>query len=123
VPTGIGLHRKSRFQRIGFDDGQNFDLPCEYLRVFSPAAEEKARAVPAIGKEQVNIDRIEPQSSYAIRISFDDGHDTGIYSRETLYDLGRNQEQPWQDHLDRLAAAGLSREDSVAGPVRRRTLP
>lgn len=116
APIGIELHQKSRILSISFDDGRNFDLPCEYLRVQSPAAEEKARAIPVSGKEQVNIDRIEPQGSYAIRISFDDGHDTGIYSWETLYELGLHQQQRWQHYLDRLARAGLSRDDSDAGP-------
>jgi DUF971 family protein/molybdopterin converting factor small subunit len=110
VPTEISLHRKSRFLHIGFSDGASFSLPCEYLRVHSPAAEVAARDTPETGKEGVNIDRIEPQGNYAIRIAFDDGHDTGIYSWETLYDLGQHQEQNWEAYLDRLAAAGYQRD-------------
>ena len=109
VPTEINLHRKSRLLNITFSDGQSFSYPCEYLRVYSRAAEEVTRDTPVMGKEQVNIERIEPQGTYAVRIVFDDGHDTSIYSWETLYDLGINQERYWQDYLDRLAAAGYSR--------------
>ena len=79
-PTEINLHSKSRILSIAFDDGARFELPCEYLRVFSRAAEERLLDQPATGKEGVNIERIEPQGQYAIRIVFDDGHDTGIYS-------------------------------------------
>ena len=103
IPTEINLHRKSRLLGISFSDGRSFSLPCEYLRVNSHAAEVTTRGTPETGKENVNIDRIEPQGSYAIRIAFDDGHDTGIYSWETLYDLGVNQEKYWQECLDRLA--------------------
>jgi DUF971 family protein/molybdopterin converting factor small subunit len=110
IPTEINLHRKSRLLNITFSDGKAFSLPCEYLRVNSHAAEVTSRRLPETGKENVNIDRIEPQGTYAIRIAFDDGHDTGIYSWETLYDLGLNQETYWQAYLDRLAAAGYSRD-------------
>lgn len=109
TPTEINLHRKSRLLNIRFSDGSEFSLPCEYLRVHSHAAEVTTRDRPETGKENVNIDRIEPQGTYAIRISFDDGHDTGIYSWETLYDLGVHQERYWQEYLDRLAAAGYDR--------------
>lgn len=109
TPTEINLHRKSRLLNISFSDGRAFSLPCEYLRVYSRAAEVTGRNMPETGKETVNIDRIEPQGRYAIRIAFDDGHDTGIYSWETLYDLGINQERYWQDYLDRLTAAGYDR--------------
>ena len=109
-PTEINLHRKSRLLNIRFSDGQSFSLPCEYLRVNSQAAEVISRHVPESGKEDVNIDRIEPQGSYAVRIVFDDGHDTRIYSWETLYELGLNQEKNWQQYLDRLEAAGYTRD-------------
>jgi DUF971 family protein/molybdopterin converting factor small subunit len=109
-PTEINLHRKSRLLNITFSDGKRFSLPCEYLRVHSHAAEVTSRSTPETGKETVNIERIEPQGSYAIRIAFDDGHDTGIYSWETLYDLGTNQDKYWQAYLDRLSAAGYDRD-------------
>lgn len=110
TPTEINLHSKSRILSLSFSDGQRFELPCEYLRVHSPAAEVQARKTPESGKEKVNIDRIEPQGSYAVLIVFDDGHDTGIYSWETLYDLGLNRDKYWQAYLDKLAAAGKSRD-------------
>lgn len=124
IPTEINLHRKSRLLNIAFSDGKTFSLPCEYLRVHSHAAEVTSRRMPETGKENVNIDRIEPQGTYAIRIAFDDGHDTGIYSWETLYDLGVNQEEYWQTYLDRLAAAGYDRSGArLAGaPETERTI-
>jgi DUF971 family protein/molybdopterin converting factor small subunit len=117
IPTDISLHRKSRLLNITFSDGKTFSLPCEYLRVHSHAAEVTSRSTPETGKEDVNIDRIEPQGSYAIRISFDDGHDTGIYSWDTLYDLGVRQDELWQKYLDRLAAAGYDRDGRRLGGV------
>jgi len=114
-PTEINLHSKSRILSITFSDGAHFDLPCEYLRVHSHAAEVRAMGRPEVGKENVNIDRIEPQGSYAVRLVFDDGHDTGIYSWETLYDLGVNQARYWNEYLQRLEAAGYRRGAAVAG--------
>jgi DUF971 family protein len=114
IPTEISLHRKSRLLNISFSDGKTFSLPCEYLRVHSHAAEVTSRRTPETGKEQVNIDRIEPQGSYAIRIAFDDGHDTGIYSWEYLYDLGVNQAALWDEYLKRMEAAGASRDPGIA---------
>jgi len=109
VPTEINLHRKSRLLNVTFSDGKAFSFPCEYLRVFSRAAEVVTSDKPVTGKENVNIDSIEPQGSYAIRISFDDGHDTSSYSWETLYQLGVDQEKNWQGYLERLQAAGYTR--------------
>jgi DUF971 family protein/molybdopterin converting factor small subunit len=117
APTEINLHRKSRLLNITFSDGRQFSYPCEYLRVFSRAAEVVTRNGPETGKENVNIEAIEPQGGYAIRISFDDGHDTGIYSWDTLYELGVNQEKNWQDYLDRLTAAGYSRSGDRLGDL------
>ena len=119
-PTEINLHRKSRVLSIAFSDGQRFDLPCEYLRVHSRAAEVRAMGRPEVGKEGVNIDRIEPQGSYAVRLVFDDGHDTGIYSWETLHELGVNQEKRWAEYLARLEALGLQRGDRAAQPAAQR---
>lgn len=107
VPTQINLHQKSRLLVISFNDGQTFELPCEYLRVHSQAAEVKTSDAPVIGKENVNIEAIEPQGNYAIRISFDDGHDTGIYSWSTLYQLGKHREANWQRYLERLRTHGI----------------
>ena len=109
VPTEINLHSKSRLLIIGFSDGQKFEYPCEYLRVYSKAAERKALDKPETGKENVNITEIEPQGTYAVRLKFDDGHDTGIYSWQTLYKLGAEKEQLWQDYLNRLEEIGYQR--------------
>jgi DUF971 family protein/molybdopterin converting factor small subunit len=109
APTEINLHQKSRLLEIAFSDGFRFQYPCEYLRVFSTSAEVKVMDKPVHGKEMVNISQIEPQGTYAIRIHFDDGHDTGIFSWGTLYELGVNYEQHWQDYLVRLEQHGLTR--------------
>ncbi len=108
-PVEISLHKKSRLLTLRFSDGASFELPCEYLRVFSTAAEVKADPAPVTGKEDVNIEKIEPQGQYAIRPIFDDGHDTGIFSWETLYNLGKNHLQNWQDYLARLKTVGYER--------------
>lgn len=113
-PTDIKLHRTSRILEVSFEDGKTFSLPCEYLRVYSPSAEVRGHGpgqeVLQVGKERVNIERIEPTGNYAVTLAFDDGHDSGIYSWETLYDLGTNQEKYWTDYLARLEAAGHKRE-------------
>ena len=113
-PTEINLHQKSRSLELAFEDGKTFNLPCEYLRCFSPSAEVRGHApgqeVLQKGKENVNITAIDPVGNYAICLHFDDGHNTGIYSWETLYDLGVNQEKYWQEYLERLKAAGYSRK-------------
>ena len=114
APVEINLHQKSRLLAIRFSDGADFELPCEYLRVFSTAAEVKSGKTLVTGKEMVNIERIEPQGQYAIRLIFDDGHDTGIFSWETLYQLGRDREKNWQSYLDKLQALGYQRAETVA---------
>ena len=114
APTEINLHQKSRLLEIAFSDGFRFQYPCEYLRVFSTSAEVKVMNKPVHGKEMVNISQIEPQGTYAIRIHFDDGHDTDIFSWGTLYELGVNYEQHWQDYLARLEQHGLKRGEGRA---------
>jgi DUF971 family protein len=113
-PTDIKLHQKSRLLEISFDDGATFQMPCEYLRVYSPSAEVRGHGpgqeVLQVGKEDVNITAIEPVGNYAVKLDFDDGHNTGLYSWQTLYDLGANQEVLWQDYLDRLEQAGHKRK-------------
>ena len=112
-PTEIKLHQQSRVLEIHFDDGFTCNLSCEYLRVFSPSAEVQGHGpgqeVLQIGKEDVNITGIEQMGNYAIKLSFDDNHDSGIYSWSTLYELGKNYEQNWANYLQRLQAAGVSR--------------
>jgi len=110
-PTDIALHRKSRILSIVFDDGATFELPCEYLRVFSKAAEVRTMNRPVTDKEEVNIETVEPQGQYAVRISFDDGHDTSIYSWDTLYALGAEREKNWSEYLDALKLIGYRRQE------------
>ena len=114
APTEINLHQKSRLLEIAFSDGFRFQFPCEYLRVFSTAAEVKVMREPVTGKELVNISSLEPQGTYAIKINFDDGHDTGIYSWGTLHELGKDYEKNWQQHLQKLAALNLKRGEGRA---------
>ena len=118
-PIEIKLHQTSRVLEISFADGRTFRLPCEFLRVYSPSAEVRGHGpgqeVLQIGKKDVGIDRIEPVGSYAVQFFFSDGHDTGIYSWPLLYDYGLRQEEMWKQYLDRMAAAGASREPGGAG--------
>ena len=113
-PTEIKLHQKSRVLEISFSDGKNFKLSCEFLRSYSPSAEVRGHGpgqeVLQTGKKNVDITKIEPVGSYAIQPTFSDGHDTGIYSWDLLYDYGLNQDAMWKDYLQRLEAAGASRE-------------
>ena len=113
-PTDINLHQKSKILEITFDDGNSYKLPCEYLRVYSPSAEVTGHApgqeILQLNKEDVNITAIEPQGNYAIKLVYDDKHDSGIYTWEYLYELGSDYEAKWQDYLDRLEAAGHERK-------------
>ena len=99
APTGIKLHRQSRVLEVCYADDSTFKLPCEYLRVFSPSAELQGHGLiePMLvgGKREVNISAIEPVGQYAVRLSFDDGHDTGLYSWDVLFGLGQDQEKNW----------------------------
>jgi len=117
-PSEIKLHQKSRVLEISFADGKTFQLPCEFLRVYSPSAEVRGHGpgqeVLQIGKKNVEITHIEPVGSYAIQLVFSDGHDTGLYSWDILYDLGVHQDEMWQQYLRRMEDAGASREP---GPV------
>jgi DUF971 family protein len=113
-PTEIKLHQQSHLLEIAFGDDVCYQLPCEYLRVYSPSADVSGHGpgqeVLQVGKKNVGISALVPVGSYAVQINFDDGHDTGLYTWEYLYKLGKNQTALWQDYLDRLAAAGASRE-------------
>ncbi len=117
-PTEIKLRQKLRVLEISFADGKTFQLPCEFLRVYSPSAEVRGHGpgqeVLQTGKKQVEIAHIEPVGNYAIQLTFSDGHDTGIYSWDLLYDYGLHQEQMWQHYLKRLEEAGASREPGPA---------
>ncbi len=124
TPTAINLHSKSRLLAVEFSDGASFRLPCEYLRVFAKAKEVRTLENPVTGKESVNITAIEPQGQYAVRLIFDDGHDSSIYSWETLYDLGVHQDRNWQAYQESLKKAGYQPGQSAAteGPRRIRLL-
>ena len=113
-PSEIKLHQKSRVLEVSFADGKIFQLPCEFLRVYSPSAEVRGHGpgqeVLQPGKKNVGITHIEPVGNYAIKLTFSDGHATGIYSWDTLYEYGLRQQEMWQRYLDRLKQAGASRE-------------
>ena len=112
TPTEIKLRKKSRILEVSFEDGQTFELSFEFLRVHSPSAEVKGHGPGQeklqVGKENVGITAIEPVGHYAVKLVFDDGHDTGLYSWTYLYDLGTNKAEYWQRYLDRLKAAGYA---------------
>ena len=113
-PPEITLHQVSRVLDIAFDDGQAVSLPCEYLRVFSPSAEVRGHGpgqeVLQVGKREVNVTAVEPVGMYGVKLVFSDGHDTGIYSWDYLYDLGQRQDSLWTQYLDRMTRAGASRD-------------
>lgn len=114
TPTEITLHQQSRALEIAFDDGARYKLPYEFLRVYSPSAEVRGHGegqeVLQIGKQHVGVVEVTPVGSYALKIAFDDGHDSGLYTWDYLYGLGRDQEILWHNYLHRLEAAGASRE-------------
>jgi DUF971 family protein len=114
IPTEIKLHQTSRALELVFHDGQSFRLPYELLRVYSPSAEVRGHGpgqeTLQVGKREVGIKELEPVGHYAVRPVFSDGHDTGIYSWDYLYDLGVRQSELWQRYLERLSAEGGSRD-------------
>jgi len=113
-PTEIKLHQTSRVLEITFSNGRHFRLPYELLRVYSPSAEVRGHGpgqeTLQTGKRDVTITQVEPVGHYALRPAFSDGHDTGIYSWDYLYDLGERQDELGRRYLERLAAAGASRD-------------
>ncbi len=119
-PTDIVLHTASRVLEIAFDDGARFRLPFEFLRVYSPSADVRGHGpgqeTLQEGKRNVTIDELEPVGHYAIKPTFSDGHDSGIYAWDYLYELGTQQERLWGEYLQRLEAAGASR-DTAAAPT------
>lgn len=112
-PLEIKLRTESRILDVTFDDGAHFELPFEYLRVFSPSAEVKGHGIGEgtlqTGKREVRITGVEPIGNYAVRLVFDDGHNTGLYSWNLLHDLGHRQQANWSRYLERCAAAGVTR--------------
>jgi DUF971 family protein len=122
-PTEIRLHQRSRIMEISFSDGERFELPFELLRVYSPSAEVRGHGpgqeVLQTGKREVEIVAIEPVGAYAVQPRFSDGHETGIYSWDYLYELGAHRDELWSRYLARLEAAGASRDVAAAPPPQR----
>ena len=114
IPSKIHYHKKARELALTYADGNSHRLAVEYLRVFSPSAEVRghhpSQAVLQVGKKDVGLKNIEPVGRYAIKLAFDDGHDSGLYSWEYLYELIQNHDANWADYLARLEQAGASRE-------------
>jgi DUF971 family protein len=112
-PTAIKLRTESRVLEVSFDDDSCYALPFEYLRVFSPSAEVKGHGggegILQLDKGQVRITQVEPVGNYALQLSFDDGHNTGLYTWSLLHELGRNYDRHWARYLERCAAAGQNR--------------
>jgi len=111
--TQLRLRRRSRLLEVSFDDGSRFELPFEYLRVYSPSAEVRGHGegegVLVVNKETVDIRAIEPVGHYAVRLVFDDGHDTGLYTWKYLHELGVERERKWSEYRARVARAGQTR--------------
>lgn len=114
IPSNIVVRQQSKVLELSYENGQTYKLPFEFLRVLSPSAEVQGHGpgqeTLQTGKRDVLIANIEPVGHYALKPSFSDGHDSGLYSWDFLYFLCENQEQLWKEHLDKLAAAGLDRD-------------
>ncbi|MCH4292768.1 DUF971 domain-containing protein [Shewanella sp. 3B26] len=120
--VSLKLKRKSRLLEVGFDDGSQYQLSCEFLRVYSPSAEVHGHGNPVLvtNKKAVNITAIEPVGNYAVKLVFDDGHDTGLYSWQVLHQLATNQLILWEQYLARLRAEKGSREAVIPMEIRYR---
>ncbi|OGB27848.1 MAG: 1-(5-phosphoribosyl)-5-((5-phosphoribosylamino)methylideneamino)imidazole-4-carboxamide isomerase [Burkholderiales bacterium RIFCSPLOWO2_02_FULL_57_36] len=120
VPTALTVRKQSRVLEIAFDDGAEYSLPFELLRVYSPSAEVRGHGtgqeVLQTGKRDILLTALEPVGNYAVQPNFSDGHNTGIYSWDYLYWLGKNQDKLWEDYLTRLEAAGFTRESGRDAP-------
>ena len=117
-PTAIKLHAKSRVMELEFSDDSRYELSYELLRVYSPSTEVRwhgpGQEVLQVGKREVDISALEPVGNYAVQPTFSDGHDTGIYSWDYLFWLGTNRDALWRQYLERLEAAGATREPGAA---------
>jgi DUF971 family protein len=122
IPSDIRLHRKSRMVELCYDSGEHFELSCEFLRVFTPSAEARGHGpgqeTLQTGKRDVDIERIEPVGTYALRFIFSDGHDSGLYSWDLLYNLGRHRDELWQEYLGLIESRGLSRDEDTRSVAR-----
>lgn len=114
IPSRVHYHRKARELELGYASGDTFQLPIELLRVYSPSAEVRGHggdtAVLQVGKKFVGLQNITQAGNYALKLHFDDGHDSGLFTWNYLYDLGTHQDAYWRDYLQRLEEAGASRE-------------
>jgi DUF971 family protein len=114
IPTNVVVHQQSKVLELSYEDGSSYRLPFELLRLLSPSAEVQCHGpgqeTLQTGKREVLIASLEPVGHYALKPTFSDGHDSGLYSWDYLYFLCENQEQVWKEHLDKLAAAGLDRD-------------
>jgi len=121
IPTEIKLHQKSRVVELAYDSGERFELTYEFLRVFTPSAEARGHGpgqeTLQTGKRDIDVERVEPVGTYALRFVFSDGHDSGLYSWDLLYNFGRHCDELWQEYLDLLDKQGLSRDvDTTSRP-------
>ena len=114
MPSAINLHKASKTLTLKYPSGEEYHLPAELLRVHSPSAEVQGHGKPILqfGKINVGLLKIEPAGQYALKLTFDDGHDSGLFTWEYLYQLGKRQDELWQDYLAELKAAGKSRDPS-----------
>lgn len=117
IPAGVELHQRTKQLELIYDGDERYQLSCEYLRVYSPSAEVKGHGpgqqVLQTGKKNITINAIKPVGNYALQLFFSDGHDTGIYSWDYLYELCTEHEQRWQDYLERLHKAGATRDPDI----------
>ncbi|HEY4957592.1 MAG TPA: DUF971 domain-containing protein [Caldimonas sp.] len=118
-PTAITVHQRTRMLEVGFDDGKNFKIPFELMRVYSPSAEVQGHGpgqeVLQTGKREVEVSALEPIGNYAVLPRFSDGHETGIFSWDYLYFLGSQQDVLWKQYEERLAKEGVDRDAPMAG--------
>lgn len=112
IPSAINLHKASKTLSLTYGSGEVFHLPAEFLRVHSPSAEVQGHGKPIlqVGKLGVGLSKVEPAGQYALKLTFDDGHDSGLFTWDYLYQLALRQEQLWADYLEQLRAAGKSRD-------------
>lgn len=122
IPSEIKLHKKSRRLELIYEGGEAYSLDFEFLRVYTPSAEARGHGpgqeTLQTGKRDVDIERIEPVGTYALRLVFTDGHDSGLYSWDMLYNLGKHHDELWQEYLKQIEAQGLSRDiDTTSRPA------
>ena len=122
IPTEIKLHQKSHMLELAYASGENYQMSCEYLRVFTPSAEARGHGpgqeTLQTGKRDVNIERIEPVGTYALRFIFSDGHDSGLYSWDLLHNLGKHHDDLWAEYLSQIESHGFSRDiDTSSRPT------